>query len=160
MLILRKILLVFAILVGLLLLGLWDQGDRERRQAREGEIMSPALDWFRRMADDQTSETLDLCGYPFDANGAERAATREDLERILPRYVTAADWPWTVPRFALMKFHHDFADPDEQEKKNLAPGTRVVVAWIENRTNRARIYVQPDPSTKVVGFRVSKVEEE
>ncbi len=63
------------------------QGQKEEQKIREAVIAGAAADWFGRMADDEIAKALDLCGFPFDANGVEKVATREELEKILPRYL-------------------------------------------------------------------------
>jgi len=160
--VLRKVLLILAILVGLYLLGTWEQGHKEQKKAREAPIVRSAADWFERMANDQAAEALDLCGFPFDANGVEHAATRTELEPILPRYLDtqAGAWPWTMASLTISQFHHIIVAPDQSEKRSLAKGTRVVLLWIGSRQNEVRVYVRPDPEPKVVGFKVSGLDKE
>jgi len=154
---LRKVVLVLAILVGLYLLGTWEQGHKERKKAREAPIQSSASEWFDRMVNHDVSQALDRCGYPFDANGVDHAATRAELEEILPRYLDtqAGLWPWSMPVLTISSFHVSAVSADKSEKHRLPKGTRVFLLWIGTRQNEVRVYVRPDPEPKVVGFKVS-----
>ncbi|GEM_PF-6817824 len=153
-----KVLAFFVIVGCLYLAGVWGEKQKEEKRAREASIEGCGSSWFGWMIQKKTTEVLDLSGFPFDANGTEHLTSREELEKILPKYlsVESGAWPWTPHNPYLMsKFWGKFDDPNEGEKRSLAKGTRVVRAWMENRDINVRIYVRPDPEPKVVGFKVS-----
>jgi hypothetical protein len=157
---LQKGLLVVGILVGLLLLGLWEEGHKKQKEERQAPLLRAATEWFEHMLNDRASEAMDLCGFPFDANGVHHAANREELEAILPQYldIPAGCWPWTASNVGLLQFHQSVESPNRAERRSLAKGTVVIVEWVQGRTNEARIYVRPGPEPKVVGFKVSELD--
>jgi hypothetical protein len=158
--ILQQVLLIAGILVGLMLLGFWEEGHKKRKEESQAPILGAATRWFEHMLNDRISEALDECGYPFDANGVHHAANREELEAILPQYLDAhaGSWPWTASTVGLLQFHHLVETPTRAERQGLPKGTLVITEWIQGRANEARVFVRPGPEPKVVGFKVTELD--
>ena len=155
--ILLKVLAMVAVLSGLYWAGTCEKKQKEDETRREAVIEGCAADWFGWMATGKVPEALGVCAFPFDANGDDRAATREELEKILPKYLETEGgaWPWTVPNPVVSKFLHRSDDPNDLEKRSLPKGTRVITVGMEDRQNSVRVYVRPDAAPKVIGFKVS-----